>query len=185
MKTRLIFATALMPIAALLSFSSTALANDEYGTFQPNQAYYMGAEFGLAVHNEESFENLSPSAMVARLGYNHSSSLSFELRYGGSLQEDDLTYFERELDSLMGIYAVYSFELNKKWNVYGLAGYSDIEVTSIFANRKVTDSDSGPSFGAGVEFKVNKRARWVFGGTGYVFNDLNYGTLNAGFRVSF
>ncbi|WNC69663.1 outer membrane beta-barrel protein [Thalassotalea nanhaiensis] len=198
----------------LLSFSVYA-QTIQYNNYQPNQQYYLGVSIGHGIHVEDSFSEFALTTLTTRLGYNYTSNIGFELRYGNGLSEDEIGSLKRELDSLMGIYAVYTYSIHKKVNLFGVVGITDLEikqsqrinvndtseagnslggVTSITAPNinqsqhsiKKDFSETGPSLGAGIEYKVINRARWIVEAMLYVDgDDVDYGQISGGFRISF
>lgn len=170
---------------ALTCLQVTQAQTNSYGNFTPNQQYYLGAMLGHSLHIEDSFEEFNVSAIGARLGYNIDKNYSVEIRYSKSLEKDDLGSYERELDSLYGIYGVASYPIFKKVNIYGILGYTDAEITEYNPYLKTSSDNSGPAFGGGFEFVVNKRARWVTEMIVYVDDEVTYGAFTGGFRISF
>ncbi|WOH38957.1 outer membrane beta-barrel protein [Thalassotalea fonticola] len=166
-------------------YSSHVNAADYDIGFQPNQQYYFGASIGHGVHVEDSLEEFGLSALVARLGYNHSKNLAFEFRVGAGLAEDEIDTLKRELNYLLGLYAVYTYNINNKFNIYGVAGFSSAEIDSASGASRSTYTETSPSLGGGVEYKVNRRASWLLEGMAYVEGDANYGVLSFGFKVNF
>ncbi|WNC71165.1 outer membrane beta-barrel protein [Thalassotalea psychrophila] len=202
-----------LTIAFLLSISVYAQTY-EYNNFQPNQQYYLGLSIGHGIHVEDSFSEFALTTLTARLGYNYTSNIGFEVRYASGLSEDEIDSFDRELDSLMGIYAVYTYPVQKKLNLFAIAGITDLEiiqnqhsiendipsppslggVSSTIpqetnqnqSNIKKEFSETGPSLGAGIEYKINNRARWILEAMIYVDgSDVDYGQISGGFRISF
>ena len=176
-----------------LLFSTYSYAQTyEYNDFQPNQQYYLGVSIGHGIHNKDSFSEFKLTTVTARLGHNYTSNIGFEVRYATGLSEDEIGSLNRELDSLMGAYAVYTYPINKKFNLFGIAGITDLEIIQSQRYKqgdyyiKNEYSETGPSLGAGFEFVVNSRARWLLEGIVYVDgNDVDYGQISGGFRVSF
>ncbi|TRX57159.1 outer membrane beta-barrel protein [Thalassomonas sp. M1454] len=173
-------------VIAGLSLTPLTQAQDySYANFTPNQQYYLGAMLGHSLHIEDSFEEFNVSAIGARLGYNFDKNYSVEVRYSKSIDKDDLGGYERELDSLYGIYGVASYPILKKVNIYGILGYTDAEISQYNNGFNTTSDNSGPAFGGGFEFVVNKRARWVAEMIVYVDDEVTYGAFTGGFRISF
>ncbi|WP_290251531.1 outer membrane beta-barrel protein [Thalassotalea ponticola] len=158
---------------------------DIYAPAQQHDSFYFGLQVGQGIHNSESFNDFNISAYTGRLGYNHTNHLGFEVRLGQSWNEDDIGNGDRELDQLTGLYVTYSYPINRKLNIFGVAGVSDVDINWIRGENVDEYNESGPSLGGGLEYVVNNKARWTLEAMAYVESDINYGNISGGFRISF
>ncbi len=185
---KIIITSLLLVIICLLNCSQAQA--QEYDTdsnrVRPNQEYYWGVMAGSSVFGGESFDSVELSAAIAKFGYNLNKRVGFEIRVGTGTTKVEFRDFEKELDSLVGLYARLSYPLHRSINFYGLLGYTQVKVMNTeIAEEERTLSDSGGSIGGGFEFIVNPRARWSIEFTGYVDKDVDYGVASVGFEVSF
>ena len=104
--------------------------------------------------------------------------IGIEARYINSPIENDFSEVEH-----YGLYLKPQYPVNEEAKVYGLLGYGKTTVDYTFGKRSSTLSESGFSYGAGLEYALeNNLGLWVdmqhiFSNEGTFDTDLNLGTL--------
>ena len=121
----------------------------------PGNAYF-GAQYSQITYKEDGVEDLNPSALIGRLGLNMSEYLSLEGRIGFGLSNDTAMVLgvpvDFESDSLFGAYLLGRLPVSDSFSIYGVIGFTSIEVTASVSGFSVSDDGSDTSFGAGMEF---------------------------------
>ena len=116
---------------------------------------YFGAGLSqLTFKPDGSSDDVSPSAVIGRLGYFVADQVAVEARVGFGLSDDSIGDVDVELDRLFGVYGVGHLPIDEKWSIYGLIGYTDAEATASAGGFSATDSDSGFTLGLGAEFFI-------------------------------
>ena len=130
-------------VVALL-FTSSAVAYEQGDTF-------LGAQFGLSTIDLDNTDDIEHRYGLLRLGVYTTPSLTLELRYGGSLKDDSVSGVDYRIDRIAGVYAAYHFEISSEVSLYGLLGYSEIDMKASRSNGTTDDEDeTDPSFGVGL-----------------------------------
>lgn len=181
-------ATYLIACATVLGFTTLANAEDEF-----ESTTYGGLEYG---QYDLSFGGLSaePEGIRARVGYRWSEHFAVEAFYGLGAKEDERKVngvdVDVDLNDTYGIYLRGILPMGEKANVYGIVGYSSIEVdnfigpTASGSKDSVSDSDYG--YGVAADYNVFKQ---VFLSLEYMRmldgDKIEADVLNAGIRVNF
>jgi len=121
--------------------------------------FYWGAMAGVS---EFSFsdntsnplgEDLNPTSITARLGYEFGKFLSVEGRLMTSGSDSYTNGLSLEVSYLGNVSAKLNIPFGdvKRVNVYALAGYSSWKWTATQGNSTWHDTDSGSSYGIGVD----------------------------------
>lgn len=133
-------------------------------TLYDNEGFYAGAGISRYQYQEPaSGSGLHLETLDLNAGFWFNPLLSAEVRVGTSLgdRESDAgnVLWEVGVDSFASVYWRPEF-VNKTAKLYGLIGYSQVEisaegVTTAGAPRSLDLSEGGPSFGAGIGFFYN------------------------------
>jgi opacity protein-like surface antigen len=105
--------------------------------------------------------SLKPSLATLKLGYEMSPYLAVEGRIGAGGTSDTLKIngvsVDMNLESFYAVYAKGTLPLGEMFGVYGLVGYNSVKGKASAGGYSVTtDSQSGGSYGAGVEINFTK-----------------------------
>jgi len=155
MKNKLLF---IVLAGMLLSVTKTAIAGSESES-------YLGVQYGVGIYEEDDIsEDFKPTALIVRLGWNFMPDFSIEGRFGVGMQDDTQSLSEfsgldatLELDSIYGVYGTGRLKLTESLSIYGVLGASRVKGTanlSDYPEIKVTESNSGVSYGVGADFAV-------------------------------
>ena len=110
---------------------------------------YAGIQYGRTDFSFESIpQEISPTALLGRVGSNFNQYVSIEGRLGLGLSDDTVTITEGavtspvsiDLDMLIGLYGVGRLPLGKSSSLYALAGVTQVDAT---ASGPVTGSGPG------------------------------------------
>ena len=132
-------------VIALL-FTTPAYAYEEGDT-------WLGAHVGLSTIEVDDVDDIEHSYGLLRLGVYMTPSLTLEVRYGQGFDDDTVSGVEYTIERIAGIYAAYHFEIGSGSSIYGLFGYSEVDVRTEDSNGVSDDEDeTDPSFGLGLNF---------------------------------
>ena len=147
---------------------------------------YAGVQYGIATYSESGFPDFNPSVIVARIGHNFSKNLAVEGRFGAGLADDTQTVLgvpiAIEVDSFLSIFLKGTASVSKRVGIYGLVGYSDVEVTASAPGVSVSASGDGISFGLGLDLGETWNIEYV----NYIDeNNASLSSLNIGANFAF
>lgn len=124
---------------------------------------YIGGSVGNFSYRTGDQEKLSPKIGLVRVGVQLNPYLAIEGRYGVGLSTEFTTLLEGydlQIDSLYGAYLKGNIPLSSSASLYGLAGYSAIDLRRNFklsSNERVTDD--GASFAGGLDVNLRGNLR--------------------------
>jgi hypothetical protein len=124
---------------------------------------YLGGSIGNFSYRTGDQEKLSPKIGLVRVGAQLNPFLAIEGRYGAGLSTEFtalLGGYDLEIDSLYGAYLKGNIPLSSSASLYGLAGYSAINLRrnfKLFSNERVTDD--GASFAGGLDVNLRRNLR--------------------------
>lgn len=164
--------------AALLCLALPAAAQD-----------YLGVDAMSWAYDDQGWEDVDAEGLRLRSGTRYTRYFGLELQGGLGLGSDTATTDKgdsAELKYFLGGYARLFLPMGARVNLYGLGGVTYARAKFHTATTSSTESDTGLSFGAGLEFRVSDR---FYVGADYMryLNKADY-TLSAislGGRVEF
>lgn len=112
---------------------------------------YIGAQVGLSSFDIDGVDDIEIPYYLVRLGIFATRSLALEVRYGNDIEEDTISGVDYAIDRIAGAYATYHFELNASTSVYGLLGYSEIDLKAKSAAGSDRDDETSTSYGFGLD----------------------------------
>jgi outer membrane immunogenic protein len=123
------------------------------------QAYadaYIGLDgASIAVENQLDDE-LNPHGMRLRLGMRLSDLLDMEVHLGGGT-DSETPAFESFSTTYAGAYLKAYLPFGQRSSLFGLAGVSGVSYSQKVSGRTFTDSQSGFSYGFGMETQISDR----------------------------
>lgn len=129
-------------------------------SFSASADFYAGA---LSSYSNAEYQHTSSSSVTegnpfllqAQAGYFFNDYFAVEARYGTSLERDS----GLSVDSAASILAKFNLPVSERTALYGLAGYSSIEIDQ---QNVSSDTGQGFSFGMGVHYALDKQSAVVF-----------------------
>ena len=167
-----------------LFFSSSLMA--------ANGQSYFGAGYHMGTYKEEGYSAANPTALGFRGGMYIADNVAIEGRYSFGLSDDTVTVFvpgvgninvDLELESALSVFLKADLPLSPTANVYGLVGFTEASIKAKAVGYPVTvsDSDSGLSYGLGIEFSL---AEDIYAGGEYIMyideSEYDYSGINIG-----
>ena len=117
---------------------------------------YVGSQFAFVKYDIDNAPGLDVTGLVFRGGYFFTDYFSVEGRLGFGVGDDTVnvlgTPVKVEIDRLLGVYGVAHLPLSHNASLYGVLGYTDGKAKYSVPGVALTDSDSGLSWGAGINF---------------------------------
>ncbi|MCP1727417.1 opacity protein-like surface antigen [Natronospira proteinivora] len=145
---------------ALLVSLAIASPSIAMGSSIDHGTSYGGVHFSQLAYDEDGVSNdANPTLLTGRLGHFFANQVAIEGRLGLGLSDDTVRIddfglavdVDMELDRLFGVYAVGHFPLGQSASIYGLFGFTDAKATFSTNGFSDSDTDSGFSYGFGVD----------------------------------
>jgi len=121
--------------------------------------------------------------VLLKAGVTITDYIGIEARYINSTIESDFSEIEH-----YGIYLKPQYLINEEAKIYGLLGYGKTTVDYVMAKRKSTLSESGLSYGAGLEYALDDNVglwidmQHIFSDEGKFNTDLNLGSAGVSYN---
>jgi len=120
---------------------------------------YIGAQYSLVTYSETGIPDYDMTALILRGGYNINEYFSVEGRYGFGIADDTHRLssldISLEVDNMYGIYALGRIPLSNNFDLYGVAGYTEVNFAASIPGYSVNFDESDFSVGAGAEFYLD------------------------------
>lgn len=113
---------------------------------------YIGVQFGQSTLEVETLDDIETTYGLVRLGIYVTESFAVDLRYGNGLEDDTLSGVDYSIDRIAGLYAVYHFELSSETSIYGLVGYTEIDLKAESNSGSIVEEEDDISYGFGLDF---------------------------------
>lgn len=134
-----------------LLLSSAVLA----APFAAQADNYLGGDLAFT-SVDTGTTSFSPTAAQFKMGTYVNKNFAVEGRLGVGVSEDEKGATELKVKHFVGAYARGILPVNEKAEVYGLIGFTDVDLDSTTAGITTGASDNGVSFGAGVNVKLDR-----------------------------
>ena len=136
----------LLFIAFISVYSPHAPAADE-------EQRYVGFQYSLVTYDEDGDE-AEPTALVARYGQFLNDWFAIEGRIGFGLEDDALEVgsldIDVELENIIGLYGVIHTGSISIASLYGIVGYTQIDLEGSAHGISIDENANGLSYGLGV-----------------------------------
>ena len=171
-----------LAIALMCMFSLSAMAEGKN---------YWGVQYGMATYSESGFPDYDLGALIFRVGQKVNKNFAFEGRIGIGIADETQTILGTpitvELDNMFGIYAIGIAPVSKDVDIYGLIGFTDGELTVSGPGGSLSGSDSGVSFGFGVDFAASGKVSWNVEYVSYIDEDFidDISSISIGAKFAF
>lgn len=158
-----------LTLVLLLLLTSNAYAYETGDT-------YVGVQFGQAEVEIDGIDDIEPTYGLVRLGIYLTPALALDLRYGDGIDDDTLMDVEFSIDRIAGLYALYHLELGSSVSVYGLLGYSEVDLKAETSGGSLSEDKDDVSFGIGLDIgSINIEYTQVLDGSDYEVNAASIG----------
>lgn len=159
--------------------------------FAAEPGFYAGVNYAQTDYKQSGFPTVSPTALVFKLGKELNPNLAIEGRLGIGLSDDSVgidlgipVTVGLDIDNFYGVYLKGRLPIGTV-TPYGLIGWTKGKLTATVAGGGISvsgsDSDSGVSYGLGVDFPVGKTTAinleyaQLLKGDGYKINGISVG----------
>jgi len=136
----------LLIIVFISVYSSHAPAADE-------EQRYVGFQYSLVTYDEDGDE-AEPTTLIARYGQFLNDWVAIEGRIGFGLEDDTLEVgsldIDVEVENIIGVYGVFQTGSISILSLYGIIGYTHIELEGSAHGIAVDENANGLSYGLGV-----------------------------------
>jgi opacity protein-like surface antigen len=112
--------------------------------------WYVGGQYSQVEYSESSAD-LDFTTVGVIAGYELNNAVAIEARYGQGQGDDDIAGTNIEVDSVYGLYGVFSLPNETNLEPYVVLGYTEGKLK---AKGFGSDSENDFSYGAGVSFKL-------------------------------
>ena len=112
---------------------------------------YLGAQLGLSSFDIDGVDDIEVPYLLLRAGIYATRSLALELRFGHDIDEDTVSGVDYAIDRIAGVYATYHFNLSTNTSVYGLLGYSEIDLKRKAGGSSEREDETSTSYGVGLD----------------------------------
>jgi outer membrane immunogenic protein len=140
----------IMVAIALVLFSSSIFAGSDGET-------YGSIQYALVTLPDDYVGDIKPTALIFRVGKFVDENISLEGRFGIGLEKDKVNLLgygvDMEVDSIYGLYSLFHLNTDSDVSLYGLIGYSKVQVKASFSGYSSTGDEDGFSYGLGA--KIN------------------------------
>jgi len=146
MTTRI--ATLLVTVFALLA-GPQALAGDRYA----------GGQYAFTTyHNDTGTTDADMGVLMFRLGMEITPRFSVEGRLGFGVVDDTTGNTTLDVNSIMGIYAMGRLPVSSKLDVYGMLGFTRIDLKLTVSGLGSANADDNDiSYGVGAEYRLDDK----------------------------
>lgn len=161
-----------------------------FATATDNSSYF-GASYHLGKYEESGVPNASPTALKLEYGKYITPGIAVEAHATFGLAEDTVSFdgidVDLEVKQAISLFLKGDINLTPNTNLYGLLGYTKGKLkASVQGFGSVTESDSGPSFGVGLESGVTSGIIFSAEYISYLSEDsYDYSGINLGISKKF
>jgi len=126
-------------------------------TFAASGDSYFGGGYHLGKYEESGIPSASPTALKLEYGKYITDSIAIEGHFAFGLKEDTVSVeginLDLEIKQAISLFVKGDLNLNESVNLYGLLGFTKgkLKVSAPGYDLSTTESDSGLSYGAGIE----------------------------------
>lgn len=145
-------------IKQIISVTALALLANTAVCAAPGQPYVGGQYAITTYHNDTGTEDADMGVLMFRLGTEINPNFSVEGRLGLGISDDTAGITTLETDSILGVYAIGRLPVSKDFDVYGVLGYTRVELTlTVSGLGSISSDDTDISYGVGGEMQINDK----------------------------
>ena len=112
---------------------------------------YIGVQFGQSTLEIDGFDDIENTYGLVRLGIHATPAIALELRYGDGIDDDTVMDIDFSIDRIAGLYALYHFRLSSTVSIYGLLGYTEVDLKAEANGSSTIEDEDDISYGAGID----------------------------------
>ena len=168
--------------AILCSSSALAASGDSY----------FGGGYHLGKYEEDSIPSASPTAIKLEYGKYFTDNIAVEGQFSFGLGDDTISAdginIDLELKQAISLFVKGDLNLSETVNLYGLLGFTKgkLKASASEFDFSVTESDSGLSYGAGIELNTANGLNFSVEYLMYLSEDTyDYSGVNLGIAKKF
>ncbi len=144
----------LLTLTCLATFSTHAYA-------EQNQGYY-GIGYHMGSYEENGVPEANPDAIAFRAGGYLNQVIALEARLALGITDDTVrtntnNSVDVELDTALSVFIKADVPMTPFVNAYGLLGLTRGEIEVIAGSLTASESETGLSYGLGIEGEINRR----------------------------
>lgn len=142
----------ILPLLLILILPSAAGAAERADT-------YVGVGYHWGDYKNDNNVKSDPSAVQLVVGHYLLPIVAIEGRFGKGIGSDGIKLGETntganlEIDRFASVFARVELPLADRVRLYGLAGYTEGRLDASAGGYSISDKDSGPSYGVGIEMR--------------------------------
>lgn len=158
-----------LTLVLLLLLASNAYAYETGDT-------YVGVQFGGSELEIDGLDDIENTYGLVRLGIYLTSAMALESRYGDGIDDDTLMGVDFAIDRIAGLYVLYHLELSSAFSIYGLVGYSEVDLNIEANNNPIIEKEDDISYGIGLDLgSINLEYSQVLKGSDYEVSAVSVG----------
>ena len=112
---------------------------------------YIGFHIGQSTLDVDAVNDIEHTYGLVRFGIFLTRSLALELRYGNDLDDDTVSSVDYSLDRIAGGYAAYHFNFGSHASLYGLLGYSELDLKAKPGGGSSNEDETDTTYGIGLD----------------------------------
>lgn len=143
------------PISLLTLTCLAALSTHAYA--EQGEGYY-GIGYHMGSYENTSLPEANPGAITFRAGSYLNQVIALEARLALGITDDTVgANIDVELDSALSVFIKADVPMTAFVNAYGLLGLTRGEIETSAGGFTASESDTGLSYGLGIEGEINRR----------------------------
>ena len=137
---------------------------------------YIGVQFGESTTEIDGFDDIENTYGLVRVGVYATSEIALELRYGDGIDDDTVMGIDFSIDRIAGLYALYHFGLSSSISIYGLLGYTEVDLKAEANGSSLIEKEDDIGYGAGIDIgNFNIEYARVLEGSDYEVDTVSIG----------
>lgn len=169
----------LLTLACLTALSTHAYAEQDKG--------YYGLGYQKGSYENSGVPEANPGAIVFRAGSYLNQVVSIDARLALGITDDTVgAGVDVELDTALSVFLKGDIPMTPFVNAYGLLGFTRAEVDASAGGTTVSESESGLSYGLGIEGEISRHTSLSVEYVQYLNEDnFEYTGINFGITTRF
>lgn len=148
-KMKLTQSIRLLTLTCLAALSTHAYAEQAQG--------YYGIGYHMGSYENTGVSEANPGAIAFRAGGYLNQVIALEARLALGITDDTVNNIDVELDTALSAFIKADVPMTPFVNAYGLLGLTRGEIETSSAGLTASESETGLSYGLGIEGEINRR----------------------------